>query len=326
MKRREFLGLVGGVAADWPVTARAQQAPVPTIGYLDARSAESVVDRLRGFRQGLKESGYVDGENVAILYRWAENQLDGLEDLATDLVRRNVAVIVAAGAAAAFAAKRATTERPIVFLIGADPASSGMVGISQPDSNVTGIYIFSAQLAAKRLDLLRELVPRTVRVAVLINRADLTLREVQLEEVEAATRSMGLQSKAFNADSYAEIDTAFADIGHEQSDAVLITTNPFFHTRRVQLAQLAAFYRIPAVYPLRDYAEAGGLMSYGPDPVDGYRQAGIYAGRLLRGAKPAELPVLRVSKFELVVNAQTARMLHLAVPSTLLAQADDVIE
>jgi putative tryptophan/tyrosine transport system substrate-binding protein len=327
MRRREFLGLIRGAAAVWPMTAGAQQTTMPTIGYLDARSIESVVDRLSGFRQGLKESGYVDGENVAILYRSAENQLDRLEDLATDLVRRNVAVIAAAGAPAAFAAKRATTRIPIVLLIAAGTPSLGLSGIlPRPDGNVTGINIFNAELAAKRLELLRELVPRTGRVAVLVNRADLELTEIQLKDVEAATRTVGLQTKVFNADSNAEIDAAFEAINREQSDAVLVTTSPFFYGRRVQLAQLAAFHRIPAVYALRDYAEAGGLMSYGSDVVDAYRQVGIYTGRLLRGAKPAELQFVQQSKFELIINAQTARMLRLTLPVTLLARADDVIE
>jgi ABC-type uncharacterized transport system substrate-binding protein len=329
MKRREFISLLGGGAAAWPLAARAQQPAMPVIGYLDPRSPEAITDRLRGFRQGLKESGYFESENVSIVYRWAENEPDRLQELATDLVRRSAAVIVTAGPPSTFAAKAAAaaSKIPIVFLVGDDPVRLGLVAsLSRPDGNMTGINIFNAELAAKRLGLLRELVPRATRVAVLVNPADVALTEIQLKEVEAAARGMRIETQVFNADSSDEIDTAFQMIDRERLDAIFVGTTPFLNGRRVQLAQLAAFYRLPVTYALRDCAEVGGLMSYGSDIVDAYRQVGVYSGRILKGAKPAELPVLQPSKFELVINARTAKMLGLEVPPTLLARADEVIE
>ena len=312
MKRREFISLLGGAAAAWPLAARAQQPTMPVVGFLDSRSPEAVADRVRGFRRGLKESGFVESENVAIAYRWAENQPDRLQELATDLVRRHVAVIVTAGPPPTLAAKAVTPTIPIVFLVGSDPVRLGLVAsLSRPGGNMTGINLFNVELAAKRLGLLLELVPRATRVAVLVNPADVAVTETQLKEVKAAAGAMGLQIQVFNADSSAEIDAAFETIGRERLDAVFVGTTPFLNGRRVQLAQLATFHRLPATYALRDYAEAGGLMSYGSDIVDGYRQAGVYTGRILNGAKPADLPVLQATKFELVINHQTARMLAL---------------
>jgi putative tryptophan/tyrosine transport system substrate-binding protein len=326
MKRRDFITLLGGVAAAWPLAAPAQQPVMPVIGYLDSRSPEGVADRLRGFRQGLKESGYVENENVTIVYRWAENRPDRLQELVTDLVRRRVAMIATAGPAPTFAVKAASTTIPIVFLVGDDPVRLGLVtSLSRPGGNMTGINLLNAELAAKRLELLRELVPRATRVAVVVNPADV-LTETQLKDVEAAARTMGVQIQVFNADSSAEINTAFEAIGRERPDAIFVGTTPFLNGRRVQLAQLAAFHRLPATYALRDYVEAGGLMSYGSDIVDGYRQVGVYTGRILKGAKPADLPVVQSTKFELIINSQTARMLSLTVPPTLLARADEVIE
>jgi putative tryptophan/tyrosine transport system substrate-binding protein len=324
--RRKFLATLGGAAA-WPIAARAQQSAMPVVGYLDSRSPEAVADRLRGFRQGLKENGYIENENVAIAYRWAENRPDRLQELATDLVRRRVAVIATAGPPATFAAKAATSTVPILFLVGDDPARLGLVAsLARPGGNLTGINIFNAELAAKRLELLRDLVPRATRVAVLVNPADVWLTEPQLKAVKAAAPPMGLQIQVLNADSRAEIDAAFETIGRERPDAIFVGTSPFLNGRRVQLTQLATFHRLPGIYALRDYAEVGGLMTYGSDIVDGYRQIGVYAGRILKGAMPSELPVVQSSKFELVINASTAKMLGITVPDKLLVAADEVIE
>ena len=327
MERRDFIALIGAAAAVWPVTARAQQAAMPVVGYLDSRSPEAVADRLRGLRQGLKESGYIENENVTIAYRWAENQPDRLPELATDLVRKRVAVIATAGPPATFAAKAATSTIPILFLVGDDPARLGLVAsLARPGGNITGINIFNAELAAKRLELLRELVPRATRVAVLVNPADVWATEPQSGAVKAAAPQMGLQIQVLNADRRAEIDAAFETIGRERPDALFVGTSPFLNGRRVQLTQLEAFQRLPAIYAVRDYAEVGGLMSYGSDIVDGYRQIGLYAGRILKGATPSDLPVVQSSKFELVINTSTAKMLGLAVPDKLLVAADQVIE
>jgi putative ABC transport system substrate-binding protein len=324
--RRKFLATLGGAAA-WPLAAQAQQAAMPVIGYLDSRPPEAVANRLHGLRQGLKESGYIENENVAIAYRWAENQPDRLQELATDLVRRRVAVIITAGPPSTFAAKTATSTIPILFLVGDDPARLGLVAsLARPGGNLTGINIFNAELAAKRLELLRELVPRASRVAVLVNPADAALTEPQLKALKAAAPPMGLQIQVLNADNTADIDAAFEAIARERPDAMFVATTPFLNGRRVQLTQLAAFHRLPAVYPLREHAEVGGLMSYGSDIIDGYRQIGVYAGRILKGAVPSDLPVVQSSKFELVVNVSTAKMLGLSVPDKLLVAADEVIE
>jgi putative ABC transport system substrate-binding protein len=293
IRRRQFITLLGGAVAAWPLAARAQQAAMPVIGFLDPRSPEALADRLRGFRQGVKEIGYVEGENVAIVYRFAENQDDRLPELAADLVRRQVAVIAAGGPSATFAAKAATTTIPTVFLVGDDPVRLGLVtSLSRPGGNMTGFNLFNSELAAKRLELLRELVPRAARVAMLSNPADANT-ETQLMEVGAAARAMGLKIQVFNANSSTEIDAAFETMGRERYDAVFVGTTPFLNGRRIQLVQLAAFHRLPATYALRDCAEAGGLMSYGSNIVDAFRQVGIYAGRILKGAKPADLPVVR---------------------------------
>ena len=325
--RRNFLATLGGAAATWPLAARAQQPAMPVIGFLNPTSPDTNADRLRGFRQGLKDTGFVEGENVAIEYRWAEGQYNRLPTLAAELVRRQVAVIVATGGAiTALAAKAATTSIPIVFIVPEDPVKLGLVAsLARPDGNVTGINIFNLELTAKRLELLRQLVPGAALVAVLVNPANAST-ETRLRDVEAPARTMGLQIQVRNASTSLEINAAFAGFGRERPDALFVGGDPFFGSRRVQFATLTAHYSIPTAYTSREYAEAGGLMSYGASFTDSFRQAGAYAGRILKGVKPADLPVVQPSKFELVINAQTARMLGLAVPPTLLALADEVIE
>ncbi|SRR6266508_2269093 len=327
MKRREFITLIGSTAAAWPLAASAQQ-PMPVIGFLDRRSPDALADRLRAFRQGLKGTGYVEGENVATEYRWAENQLDRVPALAADLARRPVTVIVASGGAAvALAAKAATTTIPIVFLAAEDPVRLGLVAsLARPGGNLTGINFLSTELVAKRLELLHELVPAATRVAVLVNPANVTNTESTLRDVEPAARAIGLQIQILNASTSREIDAAFASVVRGRPDAFFVGGDSFFDSRRVQLVHLATHHHVPATYSGREYAEVGGLMSYGSDITDAYRQVGIYTGRILKGAKPAELPVVQSSKFELVINHQTARMLGLTVPPSLIATADEVIE
>ena len=326
MRRREFISLLGGAAA-WPLAARAQQPAMPVIGFLHSQTPDALAERLRGLRRGLKDTGYVEGESVAIDYRWAENQNDRLPALAADLVRRQVAVIAAIGPPPALAAKAATTTIPIVFAVPDDPVRLGLVAsLSRPGSNATGINFFVAELIAKRLELLRELVPAAIRVAVLVNPDDADITSVILRDVEAAARAMGLQIQVVRASTSREINAVFASFARERPDALFLGADPFFTTRRMQLTHLASRHAIPAVYSVRDYVDAGGLISYGTDVTDAWRQVGVYAGRILKGAKPADLPVMQINKFELVINAQAATMLGLAVPSSLLATADEVIE
>jgi putative tryptophan/tyrosine transport system substrate-binding protein len=325
-RRREFIAALGGAAA-WPMVGRAQQMTAPVIGFLDLRLPEAVTDRLRGFRLGLKESGYVEGENLAIVYRWAENRVDRLPELATDLARRQVAAIVAATSIAAPAAKAATTSIPILFVVGDDPVRLGLVtNLSRPNGNITGINTLNSEIAAKRLEILRELLPGANRIAVLVNPADTTVTETQMKDVSAAARAMGLQIQILNADTIAEINAAFETMGRSHPDAVFVSNTAFLNGRRFQLTHLASFHRLPATYADREYTEVGGLMSYGSDNVDAYRQIGAYAGRILKGVKIADLPVVQANKLELVINAQTATMLGLTVPPSLLARADEVIE
>ena len=328
MRRREFITLIGGAAAAWPLAARAQQAAMPVIGFLDLRSPGTMIEnRMRGFHLGLKDTGYAERENVAIEYRWADNQVDRLPELAAELVRRQVAVIVTTGGGiAVLAAKAVTTTTPIVFLINDDPVRLGLVAsLSRPGGSLTGINILTGELAAKRLELLRELVPGAARMAVLVSPNN-SGAETTVRDAEAAARALGLQIQAFNVSTIREIDAAFATFVRERPDALFVAGDPFLSDRRVQLARLAAFHRLPATFALRDYVEAGGLMSYGPSITDAWRQIGIYAGRILKGAKPADLPVVQSNKFELVINAGTARMLGVTVPDKLLVAADEVIE
>jgi putative tryptophan/tyrosine transport system substrate-binding protein len=298
------------------------------VGFLHPSSPEPSADRPRAFRQGLREAGFVEGENVAIEYRWADNQIDRLPALAAELVQRRVAVIAAVGGNnAVLAAKAATTTIPIVFGVGEDPVKLGLVtSLARPGGNLTGINFFTVELAAKRLELLRELVPGATRIAVLVDPVGVTTTESTLRDVEAAARAMRLQIQVLNASTSREIEAAFASFVAELPDALFVGISPFFIERRVQLAQLAARHAVPAIYQDRLHAEVGGLISYGASLTDAYHQVGIYTGRILKGAKPADLPVVQPSKFELVVNHPTARMLGLDVPPTLLSRADEVIE
>jgi len=326
MRRREFITLVSSAAA-WPIAARAQQAAMPVIGLLHPTSLEGFEENLRGFRQGLKEAGYVEGENVAIEFRWADNQLDRLPGLAADLVRRRVAVIVTASPPAAFAAKQASATIPIVFGMAQDPVNLGLVAnLARPGDNLTGVNFLLTELTAKRLELLRQLVHDAKRVAVLVNPAQAKNTENTLRELETAAQATGLQIQIFNVRTSRDIDATFADFDRAHFDALFVGSGTLFTARRVQLTQWAAHHRIPASYAGREFPEAGGLMSYGSNTTDAFRQLGVYAGRILKGAKPADLPVVQSSKFELVINQQTARILGLTVPPSLLLIADEVID
>jgi putative ABC transport system substrate-binding protein len=327
VKRREFISLLGAAAA-WPLAARAQQPALPAVGFLDVRSPEAMGGRLRGFRQGLGETGYVEGDNATIVYRWAENKIDRVPELATDLVRRQVAVMLVTGnTAAVFAAKAATAAIPILFITGEDPVRLGLVtSLARPGGNLTGINFFNTELVAKQLALLHELVPRASRVAVFVNPANVTATESTERDAPPAARAIGLQIQFFRASTSREIDAGFATLAREPPDALFVGNDGFFNSRRVQFVQQAAHHRLPAIYSGREYSEVGGLMSYGTDIVDAYRQAGVYAGRILKGVKPADLPVVQSTKFDLIINAQTARILGFVVPQTLLVAADEVIE
>jgi putative ABC transport system substrate-binding protein len=327
IRRREFTVLLGGAAAAWPLAARAQQPAMPVIGLLDPRSPHAMGDRLRAFRLGLKDVGYVEGENVTVIYRFAEDQYDRLPELAAELVRRRVTVIAASATPAAIAAKPATTTIPIAFIVAEDPVRLSLVAsLARPGGNLTGINFLSSELVAKRLELLRELVPAATRVAVLVNPTNATVAETTLREVAAAGRAMGLQIQALNASTSREIDAAFATFVGGRPDALFVGGDPFFNGRRIQVVHLASHHRVLAVYASRDFVEVGGLMTYGTNVMDAFRQLGDYTGRILKGAKPADLPVVQSSKFELVINHQTARMQGVEVPPTLLARADEVIE
>jgi putative ABC transport system substrate-binding protein len=301
---------------------------MPVVGFLDSRVHETTLDRLRGFHRGLKDSGFVEGENVAITYRWAEGQNDRLPELATDLVRRQVTVIAATGGSpSALAAKAATAAIPIVFAVPENPVELGLVAsLARPGGNLTGINFFNAELAAKRLELLRELVPAAARLAVLVNPTNVANTEANLREVQPAARAIGLQTQIVRASTSREIDAVFATFSSERPDALFVSGDSLFNSRRLQLALLAARDAMPAAYTSRDYPVSGGLMSYGTDVTDAFRQVGVYVGRILKGAKPADLPVVQSTKFELVINAQTARLLGLTIPPGVLAIADEVIE
>jgi ABC-type uncharacterized transport system substrate-binding protein len=325
MKRREFITLLGGTAA-WPLAAHAQQPAMPVIGFLNSTSPDGYAPFVAAFRQGLKEAGYVDGQNATIEYRWAEGQYDRLPAMAADLIQRKVSVIAATTTPAALAAKAATATVPIVFTTGGDPIKLGLVAsLNRPGGNVTGVSNLLNELGSKRLGLLRELVPAAAVIATLVN-PDFQDAESQLRDVETAARALALQVIVLRATSEREIGAAFATVAERGGRALIVTTDPFFLARRDQIVALAARDAIPAIYPVRDFAVAGGLMSYGTEFTDSYRQAGIYAGRVVRGEKPADLPVQRSTKFEFVINFKTAKALGLAVPNSMQLLADEVIE
>jgi putative ABC transport system substrate-binding protein len=324
--RREFITLLGGAGAAWPLAARAQQPALPVIGYLGAGSSAPSASVLGIFRQGLAEAGYVESRTVAIEYRFAEGRYDRLPVLAEELVRHQVSMIFANPSPAALAAKAATATIPIVFTTAEDPVRLGLVtSLARPSGNATGVTFQFAELGPKQMGLLRELVPRAARIGLLVNPSNMNAADVT-KDLTAAGPAMGVQVEAVQASNILEIDAAFASLVRKRADALVVGPDSFFFSRRLQLATLATRHTIPAIYNIREFAEAGGLMSYGTSLVEAYRQAGIYAGRILKGAKPADLPVVQSSKFEFVINLSTARALGIEIPPTLLARADEVIE
>ena len=327
MRRRAFIAGLGGAAA-CPVVARGQQRRLPVIGFVDSRSVETMGNRLRGFRRGLEEGGYTEGQTVSVEYVWGENRIDRLPSLAANLAHRNVDVIVASGGlSGAFAAKAATTTIPIIFLAAQDPVKLGLVSsLARPDGNMTGINFYNTELAAKQFEVLLEILPKPTRIAVLIDPADQTNTTSIVRDVDAAARANGIEIKVFKASNSREVNAGFEAITAEHFDGVFVEQSPFLNSRCVQLVQLAAHHSIPAVYSGREFPEAGGLISYGSNIAEAYRQVGIYCGRILKGARPADLPIVQATKLELVINAETARMLKLSIPLQLLARADEVIE
>jgi putative ABC transport system substrate-binding protein len=325
VKRREFITLLGGAAA-WPLAARAQQAAMPVIGFLSASSPANRAHLITAFRRGVRESGYVEGQNVAIEYRWAQDQYDRLPELVADLLRRQIAVIAATDSLSAVAAKAGTTTIPIVFAIGIDPVKDGLVAsLNRPGGNVTGVNILSNELGAKQLGLLHELLPGPVRIGVLVDpNWPITARFVS--DVQVTASAINKQIEVLHASSGRDIDTVFAGFARKPVDALLVGGTPLANNRRVHLVTLAAYHRVPALYPLREFPEAGGLMSYGTSITDAHRQAGVYAGRILKGEKPADLPVMQSSRFEFIINLNTAKVFGLSFPPGLLAIADEVIE
>jgi putative ABC transport system substrate-binding protein len=324
VKRRHFISLVGGAAAS-PLSARAQHSAMPVIGFLDSRASDGMRSRLAAFYQGLKEVGLVEGENVAITYRWAEDHLDRLPEMARELARQSNVIVTTGGPPSAFAAKAATTTIPIVFLVGDDPTKLGLVtSLTRPSGNLTGINMLANELEARRLQLLHELVPQARRIAVLVTPG--VNAETTIRAVEVAARTIGLELQLHSVSTALEIEEGFAWSGRQRPDALFVGANAFLNIQRVRLVQLAAFHRLPASYGQREAAEIGGLMTYGPSILDGYRQWGVYAARVLKGAKPGDLPVVQSTKFELVINNATARMFGLTVPPSLIAIADEVIE
>jgi putative ABC transport system substrate-binding protein len=327
MQRRKFVKLVGGAAVAWPLAVRAQQPALPVVGFIRDGSADASARFAAGFRKGLNEAGYVEGQNVTVEYHWLDGRYDRLPALVADLVRRQVTAIATSGIVPSLAAKAATSTIPIIFGVGDDPVKLGLVAsLARPGGNATGINFFANELAAKRLRLLHDLVPKAVRIAVLLNPGNHSVAEATLQQVREAAPTMGLQIQVANASTIGEIDAAFATFTRERPDALFVAGDAFFISQRVQLATLAARDRVPAAYPIREIAAAGGLMSYGADFADSFHQVGVYTGSILKGAKPADLPVLQSTKFEFVINLQTARALGIEVPSALLLIADEVIE
>jgi putative tryptophan/tyrosine transport system substrate-binding protein len=327
MRRRRFMALLGGAAAPWPLAVRAQQPAMPVVGFLRSTSANASIDLVAALRRGLAEAGYIEGQNIAIEYRWAEGHNDRLPALAADLVRRQCALIVAGGDAAAHVAKTATTTIPIVFATGEDPVKVGLVSrLNRPGGNITGISFYnSADLESKQLEFLREVVPKAAMIGVLVN-PTVAAAQSQESEAQIAARALGLRLFVVNAGSERDFDTAFASLAQQRVEALLIVGNALFTGQRYRLVAVAARYVLPTIYPLREFVTAGGLMSYGGSLTDAYRQVGVYAGRILKGEKPADLPVTLPTKFELVINLQTAKGLGIEIPPMLLARADEVIE
>jgi putative ABC transport system substrate-binding protein len=327
MRRRDFIKLFGSTAAAWPLAARAQQPALPVVGFLNGSAPNNATRSLAAFRKGLSENGYVEGQNVLVEYHWLQGQYEGVPALVADLVRRRVSIIAAPGfAPGAIAAKAATATIPIVFGVGEDPVKLGLVAsVARPGGNATGINFLATEIVAKRLGLLHELVPKAARIAVLLNPDNGPVGET-LKDVETAAGALGLQTHPFNASTSGDIDAAFAGLARERADALFVFGDGFLNSRRVQLATLATRDRLPASYASREYVEAGGLTSYGPDLADVFRQAGIYTGNILKGAKPGDLPVVQSTKLEFLINLQTAKTLGVDVPPMLLARADEVIE
>jgi putative ABC transport system substrate-binding protein len=328
MRRREFVALLGGAAAAWPLAARAQQPAMPVIGYLGISSPEAFASRLQAFRQGLSESGYREGRNVTIEYRWAESRFDRLPALASELVSRRPSTIVAAGStAAALAVKEATTTIPVVFEAGVDAVAAGLVSsMSRPGGNVTGVSSLNVEINPKRLELLHELVPNVKAVALLVNPANPILTEPVLLQMQAAARTLGLELHILQASADPDIDPVFARLAQVGADGLVIPSEPFFVSRSARLATLALRHRVPTVFYTREFAAAGGLASYGGDVTESHRLSGHYAGRILKGEKPGDLPVQQVTRVELIINLKTAQALGIDVPRQLVARADEVIE
>jgi putative tryptophan/tyrosine transport system substrate-binding protein len=327
IERRKFLATLGGAAA-WPLSAWAQQPALPVVGFVDGGSPDASARSAAAFRKGLNETGYVEGQNVTVEYNWLDGRYDRLAEIMADLIRRRVAIIATPSSnPASLAAKAATNTIPIVFGVGEDPVKLGLVAsLARPGGNATGVNFFTTELVAKRLGLLHDLVPKAVRIAVLVNPANATTAETTLRDVTEAARAIGLQTQVLNATTRREIEAAFATLVRDRADALYISPDQFFGTRRVQFATLAMRHVIPTLYSNRQYPEVGGLMSYGTDIADRFRQVGLMTGQILKGAKPADLPVLQSTKFEFVINLQTARALGLDVPPQLLASVDEVID